>query len=87
VDVVGWSCSCSRRLVIACVWECGQEMVPGGQAEAATLYYNGCRHGHARSCMAQAQMLNQAGSVSVPIPASRVRAFGDRVRRKRETST
>ena len=31
------------RLVTACGWGCAQEMVPGGQAEAATLYYDGCR--------------------------------------------
>jgi TPR repeat protein len=37
-----------------------QEQVPGGQAQAANFYYEGCREGHARSCKAQAMMLNQA---------------------------
>jgi len=37
-----------------------QEMVAGGQSQAANLYYDGCKYGNARSCMAQATMLNQA---------------------------
>ena len=38
---------------------------PASRAEAAQLYYEGCRLAHARSCMAQGHMLNQAAADAV----------------------
>jgi len=45
------------------------DVVAGNKAEGATLYYEGCKQAHARSCMAQATMLNDAAIQAVNDPS------------------
>jgi hypothetical protein len=45
------------------------DAVAGNKAEGATLYYEGCKQAHARSCMAQATMLNDAAIQAVNDPS------------------